>query len=290
MFVGAIFAEETRTPNQEVRSAVARLESDDYETRDAATRLLILSGKPAIPTLESEIPAGSPETRIRGLTILEQMLVKGDVETALAAQEALERLQLNGSSMLYDRVETIFSNHRELIESTILKYFESLGGRIQREGAPALFNRGMFARGFEIPQLTLILGADFKGTQTDLLRLRNVGVVQILHRKSVRIEDETRRLLLESNPGLKFITRDLYLGIKFHENGDAILITDVTPNSAASDAGIRADDEILTIDGLKLDSKEFVSYLQEKNAGDEVKLQLKREEKPIEIVVKLREL
>ena len=58
---------------------------------------------------------------------------------------------------------------------------------------------------------------------------------------------------------------------------DGAWVTDVFPNSPADEAGIRAGDEIVAIDGRKVDSAEAViQTISQKQAGDRIALDLDR--------------
>lgn len=283
-------------PDRKILEAVAQLESDDYETREEATRRLIFTGKSAVPTVEQAVLEGEPETRIRALTILEQILLKGNLDSAIAAQEALERLQLSDQRQIKSRVDTLFVNHHDQVEKAILQHFESLGGKLQKHEGASSIHRGLLPRGFEVPELTLMIGGDFKGSQVDLLKLRNVRVKTILHRSTVKIEDETRKLLLQSNPQLIIQERNIYLGIRFETLRDGmeierILVVDVTPNTSASAAGILPGDEILSYDGKQItDQDSFLKYMQEQQVGHQLSLEIIRNGQPKTIVATLRDL
>jgi len=276
---------------REIQAAIIQLESDDFEIREAATRRLIFTGKSAMAEVAKSAVEGEPETRIRSLTILEQILLKGNQESSVPSLDALEKLQSSNRLEIKHRVDTMFANHRDHVEKAILQHFESLGGKIQRHGAVTSTQRGLFDRVFAPSELTLLIGGEFKGTQADLLRLRNVRFNAILHRSTVKIDDETQQVLLQSNPHLVIAQRDVYLGIRFGGSGQGVVITDVTPNSSASDAGLLPGDEIITYDSIELTKGEsFTDYLQSKNAGYKLKLGIIRKGNPQVIVATLKEL
>lgn len=284
-------AAEAAPPDPMIPQLTADLESDDYETRESATRRLSLLGRPAIPAVERAIEEGSLESTARGLSILEQGLLKGDPETIQAALEAVERLQIGKHPEIRHRVETLMANHRPQVEAAILRYFESLGGKVQRQQSNSPFQRGFPFPAAQTSQLILVIGADFKGTQADLVKLRNVRVSTILHRKAVTIEDATRQTLLQWNPNLKFIERDIYLGISYEVGENRLIVTQVQPQSSAAEAGFTIGDEILSVDGIPVvASEDLINLLQSHDSGDKLKFQMQRKGKPVELEVTVRGL
>lgn len=275
-----------------IEDYLAQLESDDYEARETATRHLQLIGREAVPFVELAADEGEIETRVRAGRILEQMLRTGDSETVSLALASLERLQKSSRPEVRYRVEQQLRGNREIVEKIILADFEALGGKFQRQGTTPN-HRGVLFPSSQIPFLQLTVGGDYKGTQADLLRLRNVRFSLIIHRTSVKIDDETRQILIEANPGLEFLPRDLYLGIRSMAGGDAgdsIVVQAVAPNSTASQAGIQSGDRIVAVDGTPLTKgmDELRAQLDARSEGDKMNLSLIREDKPIEISVILR--
>lgn len=276
-------------PDPKISAAIGNLESDDFETREEATRRLILTGKPAVAAVEQAVLEGELETQVRGITILEQMLFKGNMGAGIAALEALERLQSRKDRPeLKHRADTVIADNREHVEQSILQHFESLGGKVQRQGVSR--KNAIFANIDPLPTLTLLIGTDFKGTKTDLQRLRNVRVSQLLHRKSVEIDEETRKLLQEANPELQIHPRDVYLGIRFQPGPESFFLIEVVPNSAAAEGGLASGDEVVSFNSTKFDGKNFMPYIQSLNSGDKVVFQILRKGMPMEVVVTLREL
>lgn len=63
--------------------------------------------------------------------------------------------------------------------------------------------------------------------------------------------------------------KSAYLGIALRDRGDKVMITEVVEGSPAWDAGLNVDDELLAIDGFRVESAPPV-YLGEKVPGDRI--------------------
>lgn len=219
-----------------ISAAIGNLESDDFETREEATRRLILTGKPAVAAVEQAVLEGELETQVRGITILEQMLFRGNMGAGIAALEALEMFAVEEGPTGIE-ASCGYGDCRQpgacgKVDSAT---FRVAGGQVERQGVSR--KNALFANIDPLPTLTLLIGTDFKGTKTDLQRLRNVRVSQLLHRKSVEIDEETRKLLQEANPDLQIHPRDVYLGIPFQPGPESFFLIEVVPNSAAAEGG-----------------------------------------------------
>ncbi|MGC4004479.1 MAG: PDZ domain-containing protein [Pirellulales bacterium] len=71
---------------------------------------------------------------------------------------------------------------------------------------------------------------------------------------------------------------------------DACMVTTVQPNSAAAVAGIEPDDQIVSLDGKKVESfSELTQTIAEKSGGDKVAVTVKRGEQTLEKQVVLGE-
>lgn len=73
------------------------------------------------------------------------------------------------------------------------------------------------------------------------------------------------------------------------ENGEGIVVTDVIPDSAAEDGGIRAGDIILRLDDNVVSSfRELKAWLNTKEVGDQASISILRNGKKKEIVLDLK--
>ena len=78
------------------------------------------------------------------------------------------------------------------------------------------------------------------------------------------------------------------LGIQLGGGADKLIANAVTENGPAAKAGLKAGDEILTLDGKKVgDAKDYAVLMQEKKSGETVKVVVKRDGKELTFEVTL---
>jgi serine protease Do len=81
-----------------------------------------------------------------------------------------------------------------------------------------------------------------------------------------------------------------YMGVGLDMTYPGVKIQEVMPKEPASKAGLKAEDQILAVNGEKLQSAEdFQAYLSHKKAGDDVTLQILRKDEELKLKVTLGE-
>lgn len=79
-----------------------------------------------------------------------------------------------------------------------------------------------------------------------------------------------------------------YLGIRGDEEAEQAKILEVAPDSPAAKAGLQANDVIISFDGRKVTNyRNFLEMLRLKRPGQEVRLEVLRDGKKVELKVKL---
>jgi len=105
-----------------------------------------------------------------------------------------------------------------------------------------------------------------------------VGVVSVASR-TLPAREITRPVII-ANSG--------YLGIGLDPHKDGPRITNVQPDSAASKAGLKVDDHLLSINGKRMDDPDSViATLSHSKPGDVVTLKIKRGDEEMEVKAKL---
>ena len=78
------------------------------------------------------------------------------------------------------------------------------------------------------------------------------------------------------------------LGVRYTQMPNGLVLSSITPGSAASKANLKINDIFLKVDGQDITSRVFMSdYLMAKKPGEFVRIQLLRDRKPLEVIVKL---
>jgi serine protease Do len=105
--------------------------------------------------------------------------------------------------------------------------------------------------------------------------------------------NEVKKILPELISGKKIEYKMPYIGVQFDresENVQGIKIKSVQKNSPAEKAGIKKDDILIEVDGKELeDYEDIAEILAEKEVGDTLKCKILRENKEINIELKLEE-
>jgi S1-C subfamily serine protease len=80
------------------------------------------------------------------------------------------------------------------------------------------------------------------------------------------------------------VTAQPYLGITLEDSDNGVVIREVAPQSPAADAGLQADDVIVSINGTAVTTREeAVSAIQALKAGDKATLEIKRGDETLTI-------
>jgi len=78
-----------------------------------------------------------------------------------------------------------------------------------------------------------------------------------------------------------------YLGANFRQDGDRLAITNVLAGTPAYDQGLNAFDQIVALDGARVNLQTFNALLDEKRPGDEIRLTVFRQDDLRHITIKL---
>ena len=96
-------------------------------------------------------------------------------------------------------------------------------------------------------------------------------------------------------PGAKYGEREGFtrFGAQIAKHGDRMVVGQLLAKSPAADAGLREGDEVVTIDGrpvASLDPDQLEQRFERGKVGEKVVVELRRDDKPKKVTVKLRDL
>ncbi|WP_386818836.1 trypsin-like peptidase domain-containing protein [Luteolibacter algae] len=78
------------------------------------------------------------------------------------------------------------------------------------------------------------------------------------------------------------------LGVQLEEEGEEVEVKEVTEGSGAEDAGVKAGDVVLAVGGIPvMEVEDLTAALEDKKAGEKIKVALKRGEETLELSVRL---
>lgn len=289
----------------EIAAWIADLEDSRYLTREQSTRKLLSAGIPALEPLLEAANGEGPERVDRAVWILRR---QGVAKDASLRRQALERLV-----RLKDRPQLVAAAAQAL---TVLRHhdavaaIEKLGGRFtSAQLAPG--------QGSTEPYLTefVVLDSQWRGGDaglahlSDLLGLQQVAIVGtdisltglaqlqkvrqlsrvLLYGTNLEQADVSKLQALFPHVTVDY-RRGGLLGVGANSiNGMGPAVVDrVTEGGVAEAAGIKVGDVIQQFNGQPVGSfTELTSKIGELKAGDEVKLDISREGKPMSFTLKL---
>jgi S1-C subfamily serine protease len=113
------------------------------------------------------------------------------------------------------------------------------------------------------------------GDNVKLNVLRDGETLDLQAALAARPEESTAVRPFESQP---------YLGVTLEDGDNGVVIREVAPQSPAADAGLQADDVIVSINGTAVTTREeAVTAIQALKAGDNVSLEIKRGDETLTI-------
>jgi hypothetical protein len=287
MRVTAAFAAQeavSQEPASAIGAIISQLESPSFKKRQQATRLLLKMGDRAIEPLLKRVQTGRLELAVRAVSIFESAYIGKDPAAIAAADKALEGLVFSQRQELAEQAQGVLSRNVETRVRIALASLEQLGARVYNfdrppDGwaEPPALRQGLVDR--EPP--SVVLNERWKGGADGLKyvrRLRGTGVLIYLI-DGVKIP-EKRIVELESVFDTTTIARrgSGMLGIKGSSNPGGCFVSDVVEGLAGAQAGLKAGDTILELDGrIVRDFPDLVDQLRSRKAGQSIKLKVERD-------------
>ena len=268
--------------SEEIAALIADLDSDSYQTREAATRSLIEIGGPAVKPLSEAAATGSLEVGVRAVRVLEALYTGKNSAEVSAAEGALETLAGSNSRSIAGRAEQVFSLHQDVARRVAIAKIRSLGG------IPKYYDSKFEAQPVvpdppqgedEQPVEILILGNDWKGGEEGLKYVKRLpNLNQLLVVRGIGISEKALGDLQSVLPNLRIETRGpAYLGVSMTPTPAGCQVNQVSPNSAAQKAGIRAKDTILQFGDVTVTKPEdIIEAIKTMKPGDKVKVLVER--------------
>jgi hypothetical protein len=259
-----------------LRRWIAALASDQFDTREAATRRLGQAGLPAVALLSEAAQGPSLEVTCRAIRALEAIADQGDVPTFEAAQSALEQLAESKSRSVVRRATVALESLGAIRRKHAIARIIELGGIIKPLTLP---------RGILIPEDNedhigqVILNRRWKGGDEGLVHVRRLGEFQYLFiTDAAHVSDKAVADLRQEFPNRDIQRRgNAMLGIKGGGDVRYCQIGEVTPDSAAEKAGLEQGDFIVKYDGEEVRSfLRLVELTNGHEVGDKIQLEISR--------------
>jgi hypothetical protein len=175
--------------DDEVHRWIADLASPIFTLRQAASQNLVARGAKAVPALEAVcLSSDERETVARALVVLGEILESRDAATSQRAEQSLNDLALRGEISISLQAKSTLNRWRMDLSTRTVERLKRLGASISQPTAAADGSPEVF--------LT-IMKDDWKGTDSDLALLPNLGRIQMFRVDRASV----------GNEGLKFLEK-----------------------------------------------------------------------------------
>jgi hypothetical protein len=299
LFVGlALVAEPSQadepTPPEKIRRWIEQLDSDEYWTREEASKRLFQAGATSIESLATAARSDKLEVSTRAVSVLARLLELEDPQIELAAETVLEEIAASRVTSAASRAESVLDGHRGSRQDRTLHKLRQLGAAI----ATQALSTG------EVVVADITLGEGWRGTTADLAALKRVPSLQRLSIYAQSVNDEAVKHLapLKQLTALELfgtsISDDAYdrlakslastkidrrkgglLGVQ----GDptvqgGCLVSFVQGESAAEKAGLQVGDLIKKFEGQPVtDFTSLTRLIATKGGGEPVEIEIERQ-------------
>lgn len=281
-FVGA-------APPPDINRWIADLGSPQFARREAASKALLDAGRPALASLADAIQKGDFEVASRSVEIVRDMLASDDVELAPEAERILEQAaeaggkasRLAAAALEFHQVGTATSA-RERLEKLGAVFRER--PFVEQAGVEVEFGAAWKGTTEDLRQLARIrglAGVGFHGVKLDaaalavISRLRRLEQVELF---GTGLGDQAIADLSKKLPDARIdVRKGGKLGVGALAFGGPCEIRTIEPGSAADQAGIRAGDVIVAVDGKPVEDFEgLTSRVAGRGPGERVRVTVER--------------
>jgi len=276
-------------PPPDINRWIADLGSPQFARREAASKALLDAGRPALASLATAIQEGDFEVASRGIEIVRDMLASDDVDLAADAERVLERAaESNGKAARLAAAALEF--HQVGTATAARERLENLGAVfrerpfVEQVGVEVEFGVAWKGTTEDLRQLARIrglAGVGFHGVKLDaaavavIARLRRLEQVELFGTGlgEREIADLARKL-----PDARIdVRKGGKLGVGALAFGGPCEIRTIEPGSAADQAGIRAGDVIVAVDGKPVEDFDgLTSRLAGRGPGERVRVTVER--------------
>jgi hypothetical protein len=274
---------------EQVPGLVEQLDSDEYRSRQQATRLLKEAGQPAVRPLMEIAHSGSLEAAVRSVRILESIYIAGDDPAVDAAESALEELQQSPNASVAARAEKVLVLNSDVRERRAVEQIRRLGGEVQYDDyhLPDPRFPDMLRQRIQ----HVILDQPWRGGDEGLKyirRLENLDKLYIIDGVGA-VSPRAEQQLAADMPNLQIQHRSrACLGVAGMPGGAGCLVSGVKARSAADRAGIQPGDIITRFGGKEVSNFDaMVQVIYDYKPGDRVEVEIDRrgEELKLEVVM-----
>jgi hypothetical protein len=276
-------------PPPEVIAWITDLGSPQFARREAASKALLEAGRPALASLATAIQQGDFEVASRGIEIIRDMLASDDVELAAEAERILERVAEDGGKASRLAAAAL-EFHQVGTAAAAREHLENLGAVfrerpfVEQAGVEVEFGASWKGTTEDLRQLARIrglAGVGFHGVKLDAPAVAVVGRLRRLEQIELfgtGLSDQTIADLSKKLPDARIdVRKGGKLGVGALAFGGPCEIRTIEPGSAADQAGIRAGDVIVAVDGKPVEDFDgLTSRVAGRGPGERVRVTVER--------------
>jgi hypothetical protein len=176
--------------SDQISKWIKDLDADRFVVREVATQRLIEADAAAVPQVADSLQGGSLEVTTRGIHILRELSLSGDIDTEESARLALEKVAAGTTSSAARRAATALRNLDDIRQVRALEELQQLGANVRMQSTQI---------GLQIIQdiSSIEIGENWRGEDRDLRRLKWLGDIQAISLSGERITDETLKQVSE---------------------------------------------------------------------------------------------
>lgn len=269
------------------------LESEDFKTRETATRKLPQYGELVIEPLLKITRGDSLEASVRAILVLEQIYASGNKKSVNKAEDSLDLLTKAPNPSIATRAIEAIDRNADIWEKRAVSKIRNLGGKVKVWTAEDIAKMSRYRNITPGQVRYVVLGAKWSGAEEGLRFIKRISNLEILYViNGHTLSELALESLMKALPATRFQTRDSDAMLGISGGTDAIrggcLVGEVSDGLAAQKAGIKSDDFIIRFDGKKVENFEsLVELIGKKEAGDTTTIQLIRDQKLITLKVTL---
>jgi hypothetical protein len=290
----AFFASSVRcaepTAPTDVARLIEQLRSPDYSVREAASRQLLAAGSEAVNQLAKAAQSDDAEASFRAIGILQSFADGNDGKCKPPAVDALRSLAVSENPGVAAAADNALAMDRVARRAAAIEKLRELKAIVSIDPS------------FDLNTVTI--DSNWTGKTDDLELLKFVPNLQRLQIINVPLDDGALKTLgsLDSLRGLELfgtgvstdatqqLSHDLpgttilrraggLLGVRGNGGMGNCTITEVQPDSAASQAGLQSGDEIVRFNDQEVHSfEELTGLIGQRNSGEKITLEIHRKD------------
>lgn len=275
------FSESDALLPEQIRMAIAQLNATDFHQRESAANSLFKLGVCAVPALKDAAENGSPEVMTRSFDILQRLYVIDDENVYEPVDKSIQQLLRSENLPAALRADRLSESIADLRQSRAVARLENLGAIVINK-RPGSDSRQIG----RVPIHYVLFGRNWTGGNDDFrlisriddFRLAGLATVYVVRGSGITMDQ--RQELAAELPWVMFQERGpAMLGVSSAHRGNGCFVDEIVEGTAAEQAGLKKDDQIIEISGKPVDTfQDLVDIISDKVPGEVVPIVFLRQQ------------